>query len=112
MTARRRTRRPPPRTEVWMQTKENGAALKRKRLRKRLTQRELAWLARCSHTTIYMLEVGKMRTLSDELAGKIADRLDCDVEDLFEERARIVAPGVATVALAVGRTDEARQVSA
>lgn len=80
-------RKPKRRTEVWMRVKDEGAPIKRARARRRLTQRELAFLARpCSQTTIYLLEKGKMPTLSDELALRIASRLDVDVEDLFEER--------------------------
>lgn len=71
---------------VWMRVKDNEA-LKRKRKRMNLTQRELAFLARpCSQTTIYLLEKGEMKTLSEELAGRIARRLDADLEDLFEPR--------------------------
>jgi transcriptional regulator with XRE-family HTH domain len=69
-----------------MRAKDGGAPVKRARARKRFTQRELAYLSRCSQTAIYLLENGKLPTLSDELAQRIADRLDVDVEDLFEAR--------------------------
>lgn len=68
-----------------MKVKE-PSALKRARAKAKLTQRELAFLARCSHTTIYLLEKGEMVTLSDDLAGRIANRLHRDLEDLFTER--------------------------
>jgi putative transcriptional regulator len=64
-----------------------GAALRRRRERLGLTQRELAFLARpCSQTTIYLLETCKMTTLTEELAMRIARRLDVPVEVLFEDR--------------------------
>src|SRR3954462_5111815 len=64
-----------------------GAALRRRRERLGLTQRELAFLARpCSQTTIYLLETRRMTTLTEELAVRIARRLDVPVESLFEDR--------------------------
>lgn len=85
------------RVEVWMQTKDQGAPLMRARKRARLTQRELAFLARCSQTTIYLLETGRMTTCSDELALRIAGRLPVDMEDVFSERAVSRLSKVATV---------------
>jgi len=82
------------RVEVWMQTKDAGAPLMRARKRARLTQRELAYLARCSQTTIYLLETGRMTTCSDDLALRIVQRLPVDMEDVFVARA---APAVAAV---------------
>jgi putative transcriptional regulator len=75
------------RVEMWMQTKDQGQPLARARKRARLTQRELAFLARCSQTTIYLLETGRMTTCSDDLALRIVDRLPVDMEDVFSERA-------------------------
>ena len=72
-----------------------GAALRRRRERLGLTQRELAFLARpCSQTTIYLLETRKMTTLTEELAMRIARRLDVPVEVLFEDRpsAHVASP--------------------
>lgn len=74
-----------------MKVKE-PAALKRARAKARLTQRELALLAKCSHSTIYLLENGKMSTLSDALADRIAHRLHRDVEDLFLEHTASSVP--------------------
>lgn len=79
-----------------MKVKE-PSALKRARAKAGLTQRELAFLARCSHTTIYLLEKGEMVTLSDDLALRISKRLQRDVEDLFVERAALTVPVVASV---------------
>jgi putative transcriptional regulator len=78
--------RKPRRVEVWMKTKDSGQPLARARKRARLTQRELAFLARCSQTTIYLLETGRMETCSDDLALRVVDRLPIDMEDAFEER--------------------------
>lgn len=67
--------------------RKDPQALKRARKRARLTQRELAYLARCSQATIYLLEKEGpqgMATISDDLAIAICDRLHVDVEDLFE----------------------------
>lgn len=64
-------------------------AIRRARKRAQLTQRELAYLAKCTHATIYLLEkagVDGMQTCSEELATAICSRLKVDVEDLFERR--------------------------
>lgn len=69
--------------------RKDPLAVRRARKRARLTQRELAFLARCSQTTIYLLEKPGpegMETCSDEMAMRICDRLHVDVEDLFEAR--------------------------
>jgi len=74
-----------------------GAALRRRRERLGLSQRELAFLARpCSQTTIYLLETRKMTTLTEELALRIARRLDVPVETLFEDRRPSSVPASAT----------------
>ncbi|MFC6006474.1 helix-turn-helix transcriptional regulator [Angustibacter luteus] len=74
------------RTGGGMQVKE-GAAIRRRRQRLGLSQRDLAYLCRpCSQTTIYLLETGRMATLSSGLALRIAKRLDVEVEVLFDER--------------------------
>lgn len=70
------------RGEVWMQVKDRSE-LRRAREFERYTQRDLAALCRCSQTTIYLLEKGEMRTLSDRLALSIAGRLRRPVESLF-----------------------------
>jgi len=61
-------------------------ALRRWRERRHLSQRELAFLARCSQNSIHLLESGQMPTLSEDLALTIARRLDVPWEDLFEAR--------------------------
>lgn len=79
-----------------MRVKERGSPLASARKRARLTQRELAFLAHCSQTTIYLLEKGLMETCSEELALRIVDRLPLGLEDAFEPRA---ATAVARVAI-------------
>jgi putative transcriptional regulator len=62
-----------------------GAALRRRRLERGLSQRELAFLARpCSQTTIYLLETQRLRNVNDHLAARIARRLDVPVSSLFD----------------------------
>jgi transcriptional regulator with XRE-family HTH domain len=66
---------------------KDGAALRRRRQVRGLSQRELAFLCRpCSQTTIYLLETGRMTTLSPPLAVRVAQRLESDVHELFDER--------------------------
>lgn len=74
---------PRVRKETWMRVKD-PAALRRKRKNRRFTQRDLAFLVRRSQSTIYLLENGKMRTLSEGLALSLAARLEVDWEDLFD----------------------------
>ncbi|WP_144786373.1 helix-turn-helix transcriptional regulator [Micrococcus luteus] len=69
--------------ENWMRV-TNPAALQRRRVREGFTQRDLGMLVGRSHTTIYHLEKGSMKTLSVELGEAIARRLKSDVEDFFE----------------------------
>jgi putative transcriptional regulator len=83
----RRTRR---RSGGWMKLKPGGGdRLRRKRIRLRWTQRDLAYMVRCSQNTISLLEQEKMTTLSEELAELIVQRFDdagIDAEDIFEKR--------------------------
>jgi DNA-binding XRE family transcriptional regulator len=82
------------RVEVWMRVKDDGAPLLRARKRAGLTQRELAFLARCSQTTIHLMETGGMTTCSDDLAFRVVARLPVDLEDVFEQRADSPMPVV------------------
>ena len=89
--ARRRPR--PCEVMSWMRVRDREA-LKRWRLRRDLTQRQLAYLIGASQTTVHLLETGGMRTLSEALALKVAKRLDVPWEDLFEAREAPRVPGV------------------
>jgi transcriptional regulator with XRE-family HTH domain len=61
-------------------------ALKRWRERRGLSQRDLAFLCKCSQNAISLLEKGAMQTCSEDLALTLARRLDVPWEDLFETR--------------------------
>lgn len=88
-----------------MIAKEDGAVLRRKRLRLKFTQRDLAFISGCSHAFIGQLERGES-TVSPELAGQIAFRLQCDVEDLFEERRVTRVAKLPTASVAAGQSSE------
>lgn len=79
----------------WMQVLDRER-IRRQRLRKDLTQRQLAFLVGTSQTTIYLLESGGMRTLTEKLALSIAKRLDLPWEDLFVSREAARVSGVTT----------------
>lgn len=82
--------------------------LKRWRNRRRLNQRDLAYLSKCSQTTIYLLETGRMTTLSSELARRIADRLDVPWEDLFEDKQSFDKSAVTTGVRTAGQNEPRR----
>jgi putative transcriptional regulator len=78
-------------SEDWMEVRDPGALLEARMERKtptgsKMSQRHLAYLCECSQTTIYLLESGNMRTLSDELAKQIAYHLGIPVKLLFNAR--------------------------
>lgn len=81
------------RKETWMRVKD-PAALRRRRKNKRFSQEDLAHLVRRSQNTISLLELGKMKTLTEDLAIAIAARLECDWEDLFVLEESEVAPTI------------------
>ncbi|UUX60135.1 helix-turn-helix transcriptional regulator [Glutamicibacter halophytocola] len=62
---------------------KDPAALRRKRINQRFSQRDLAVLVRRSQATIHQLETGKMKTLTEDLALLISARLFVAWEDLF-----------------------------
>ena len=64
----------------------DASKLRTWRKHRRLSQRELAYLCKCSQNTINLLEVGKLATVSEDLAMTIAKRLDIPWEDIFEAR--------------------------
>jgi transcriptional regulator with XRE-family HTH domain len=68
-----------------MQVKD-PETVRRWRKRRRYTQRELAFLVRCSQNTISLIEKGDMLTMSEDLALELAYRLDVPWEELFERR--------------------------
>lgn len=73
---------------------KDPAALKRKRMNRQYSQRDLAFLVRRSQNTIHLLETGKQKTLSEDLAVAIAGRLGVDWEDMFILEENEVMPEV------------------
>ncbi|WP_280489561.1 helix-turn-helix transcriptional regulator [Nocardia farcinica] len=82
------------------------AAIRRWRKQRRYTQRELAMLVRRSHTTIYALETGRLRNVTEDLAIAIAARLDVPWEDLFQAHEVEVVPVVSN-----GSRDDGRRTA-
>lgn len=74
----------------------DGARIRRWRKQRRLTQRELAFLVRRTQSTIYLIETGRLRAISEDLALALAARLDVPWEDLFEAREDSLPDEVAT----------------
>ncbi|QAY64228.1 XRE family transcriptional regulator [Xylanimonas allomyrinae] len=54
------------------------------RQQRRYTQRDLAFLVRRSQAAIYAVEAGKLRSIGDDFALAIAQRLDVPWELLFQ----------------------------
>lgn len=74
------------------------AALRRKRINQRFSQRDLAGLVRRSQATIHQLETGKMKTLTEDLALLISARLFTPWEELFTlEEHEIMPPSTSGV---------------
>ncbi|KRE72615.1 helix-turn-helix transcriptional regulator [Arthrobacter sp. Soil762] len=71
---------------------KDPAMIRRWRQQERFTQRDLAALVRRSQTTIYLLETGGMKTLTEDLAISIASRLHVPWEVLFELEEHEVMP--------------------
>lgn len=88
-----RSRPPVLRREVWMKVKDPGQ-IRRWRKQRHFSQRDLAYLVRRSQATIYQLESGNMKTLSEDLAISIAARLDVPWEELFEAHESAPVPPV------------------
>ena len=70
--------------------------LQRRRKTKGLTQADLAIFGRCTQQYISILESGRDRDCSEEIALRIAKALDVELEDYFEAREVVRMPSVAT----------------
>lgn len=70
----------------------DGGRIARKRRRLGYTQTDLAALVGYTQQYISLLERGDDSDCSEEAALKISKRLNCDLEDLFEERSTFGAP--------------------
>ncbi|QDG88841.1 helix-turn-helix domain-containing protein [Pseudarthrobacter sp. NIBRBAC000502770] len=90
---------------------KDPAALRRKRLNRKFSQRDLAFLVRRSQNTIHLLETGGMKTLSEDLALLIAARLDVEWEEYFELEEHEVMPTVTDKRRSTGNC-EPRQLTA
>lgn len=73
---------------------KDGGQIRRWRKQRRYSQRELAFLVRRTQSAIYLIETGKLRTISEDFAVAVAARLDVPWEDLFEVDDAEVVPGV------------------
>lgn len=73
---------------------KDPAQIRRWRKQRHFTQRDLAYLVRRSQATIWQLESGRLKTITEDLAIAIAARLDVPWEDLFEAHERIAMNGV------------------
>ncbi|ORA38299.1 helix-turn-helix transcriptional regulator [Mycobacterium aquaticum] len=76
----------------------DGAKVRRWRKQRHYSQRDLAYLVRRTQSTIYLIETGKLRAISEDLALAIAARLDVPWEDLFEARDDSLPAEAATAA--------------
>lgn len=65
-----------------MQVKDPGQ-IRRWRKQRKFSQRELAFLVRRTQATIWQIEDGRLRNITEDLAVAIAARLDVPWEDLF-----------------------------
>lgn len=63
---------------------KDGGQIRRWRKQRKYSQRELAYLVRRTQSTIYLIETGKLRTVTEDLGIAIAARLDVPWEDLFD----------------------------
>ncbi|HEY9315821.1 helix-turn-helix transcriptional regulator [Williamsia sp.] len=71
--------------------------MRRARKNKRFTQRELGMLVRRTQTTIYKIENGQLKNISEDLAIALAARLGKDWEDLFVAHEDVATPVTSAV---------------
>lgn len=81
------------RKESWMKIKD-PARLKRKRINRGYSQRDLAYLVRKSQAAISLIERGEMKTITEDFALLLAARLGVDWEDYFDLEEREAVPNV------------------
>lgn len=94
MTSATIRRRPPlPKKEVWMEIRD-PELIRRRRMAKRFTQRDVAQLARRSQAAVQQVESGRMKTISEAFAMGIAFALGCDWEELFIDHEHKATPSV------------------
>ena len=89
----KRARPPRNRREVWMKVKD-PAQMRRLRIEKHYTQRELAMLVKRSQAAVWQIEAGRLTTISEDLAVSIAGRLGREWEELVTAHEAAVVPVV------------------
>ncbi|OMB79306.1 helix-turn-helix transcriptional regulator [Mycolicibacterium conceptionense] len=82
----------------------DGNRIRRWRKQRHYSQRELAFLVRRTQSTIYLIETGKLRDITEDLALALAARLDVPWEDLFEAREDSLPSDVTTGACATSQS--------
>lgn len=92
----RRVRPPITRKDCWMEVRDPDK-MRRARKNKRFTQRELGMLVRRTQTTIYKIENGQLKNISEDLAIALAARLGKDWEDLFVAHEDVATPVTSAV---------------
>lgn len=104
---RNRPRGRGPRKESDMRVADPDA-LHRARQLKGWSQRQLAALCRCTHTTIHLVETGKAPRVRTDLARDLARNLDLRLEVVFEDPSHIVAPQHANRAISILADESSR----
>lgn len=84
LTHRRRWSRPKERIrqEVYMQVRD-PELMKDLRIARKLNQRQLATLTKCSQAAISAIETGKLKNISEDLGVQLAHWLDRTPRELF-----------------------------
>lgn len=88
---------------------KDPAKIRRWRVQRHYSQRDLAYLVRRSQAAIWQIENGKLRNLEEDFALAIAARLDVPWEDLFEAHEVVHMPAITSAA---HRTQHEEKVSA
>lgn len=88
---------------------KDPAKIRRWRVQRHYSQRDLAYLVRRSQAAIWQIENGKLRNLEEDFALAIAARLDVPWEDLFEAHEVV---HMSTITSAAHRTQHEEKVSA
>lgn len=92
----------PPNREAWMFVLD-PVRLKIRRKHKGLTQEQLAIFARCTQQYVSLLESGRDRDCSEDIALRICKALDIELEDYFEVRELSADPVIATASRGAGK---------
>lgn len=85
----------PPIREVWMYAIDPGK-LRRRRKSLGLSQMQVAVLSKCTQQYVSLLESGRDRDCSEDIAIRLCRTLQVELEDYFEARELVRTPSVAT----------------